>query len=175
MTRPPSGARHTPVSACEGLLRIEPLVLHVDTDVLVATHRAAAQPATRLIGAVDDTGRLVGVLPILRLAQAVVARVAPEAIMSGLTDLADIASFGHTVEARTVGEAMLEPSAVTSTATIDEAFRKMHSSHQSGLYVVDEDGRPTGYLDMLELALVYVDVLEGRAPSEARPADDPKP
>jgi CBS domain-containing protein len=169
MTRPSSGARRTPVSACQGLLQIEPLLVHVDTDVLAATRMAAAQPATRLIGVVDDTGSLVGVLPILRLAQAVIARVAPEAIMSALTDLADIASFGHTVEARTVGEAMLEPSAVSPSATIDEAFRKMHTRHQSGLYVVDPNGRPTGYLDLLELALVYVDVLEHQA--EAHPAE----
>jgi CBS domain-containing protein len=171
MTRPSSGARRTPVSACQGLLQIEPLLIHVDTDVLVATRMAAAQPATRMIGVVDDAGRLVGVLPTLALAQAVVARVAPEAIMSSLSDLSEIAAFGHTVEARTVGEAMLEPSAVNSTATIDEAFRKMHARHQSGMYIVDADGRPTGYLDLLELALVYVDVLEHQAEAHAADPD----
>ena len=160
MTAGDRAARRTPVSACQSRLSIEPLLLDRDTDVLVAVRAAAAQPATRVIGVVDQDGRLVGVLPILRLAQAVVVRVAPEAIMSSLNDLSDIAAFSHAVEARTLGEAMVEAPSVKATSTIDEAFRKMHSRHHSGLYVVDDDGRPTGYLDLLELALVYLDVLE---------------
>ncbi len=160
MTAGDRAARRTPVSACQDRLSIEALLLPRDTDILIAVRKAAGQPATRLIGVVDADGRLVGVLPILRLAEAVVARVAPEAIMSSLNDIADIAAFGHSVDARTVGEAMLEPASVRPTSTIDEAFRTMHSRHQSGLYIIDDDGRPTGYLDLLELALVYLDVLE---------------
>ena len=171
MTGRPLRARDTPVSACVGLLEIEPLVLTEETDVLVALRRAAERPATRLIAVVDGSGRLVGVVPILRLAQAAVARVAPEAMLSSLDDLEEIATFSHTVEARTLREAMLEPNAVTPTATIDEAFRKMHARHQSGLYIVDGDGRPTGYLDLLELALVYVGVLEGSAPTDLPPIE----
>jgi CBS domain-containing protein len=153
-------ARQTPVAACQGLLQIEPLIVHPGDDPLVVMRLAAQQPSTRLIGVVGDDGRLIGVLPILRLAQAVVVRVAPESVMSGLTDLAEIAEFGHVVEARTIDDVMLAPNAVSPTATIDEAFRKMQARHQSGLYVVDDDGRPTGYLDLLELVLVYVDTLE---------------
>ena len=36
----------------------------------------------------------------------------------------------------------------------------MHARHLSGLYVVDGDGRPTGYLDLLELTMRYVEALE---------------
>jgi CBS domain-containing protein len=161
--------RHTTVAASERMLSIEPLIMNAGTDVLKAIRTAAQHPATRVIGVVDDGGHLVGVLPILRLAEAVVARVAPEAIMSTLTDLADIASFSHSVEARTVGEAMLDPVGIAPTATIDDAFRRMHARHQSGIYVVDDEGHPIGYLDLLELALVYADVLEA---SPAERSDD---
>jgi hypothetical protein len=41
----------------------------------------------------------------------------------------------------------------------------MHQRHLSGLYVVDPDGRPTGYLDLLELVLLYVDALEAPPPA----------
>jgi CBS domain-containing protein len=122
--------------------------------------RAAAQPATRLIGVVDDDGRLVGVLPILRLVETVVARVVPESLLTDIHDIADVARFGHAVEARTAAEAMVEPAAIAPEATVSEAFRLMHQRRLSGLYVVDQQGRPTGYLDLLELALVYVDALE---------------
>jgi hypothetical protein len=49
---------------------------------------------------------------------------------------------------------------IAETATIDEAFRRMHARHLSGLYVVDAAGRPTGYLDLLELTMRYVEALE---------------
>ena len=135
------------------------------TDVLAAIRTAAAHPETRVIGVTDDHGRLVGVVPILRLAEAAVARAAPEALMSSLVELDDIAQFSHAIDARTIGEAMLPPAAIAPTATIDEGFRRMHQRHLSGIYVVDQDGRPVGYLDLLELALVYADALEGEAQS----------
>lgn len=139
------------------------------TDVLEAVRTAAKHPETRVIGVIDERGRLVGVVPILRLAEAAVARAAPEAIMSGLVELDDIAEFSHAIEARTIGEAMLPPAAITRDATIDVGFRRMHERDLSGIYVVDDEGRPVGYLDLLELAVFYADVLERAQTS----GDDP--
>jgi hypothetical protein len=127
-------------------------------------HRSAKQPQTRLIGVVGSDGKLVGVLPILRLAESVVSRVAPETLLTDISDAGDVARFGHAVEARVAGDAMLEPASIAPEATIDQAFRRMHQRHLSGLYVVDGEGRPTGYLDLLELVLMYVDALESQPP-----------
>jgi predicted transcriptional regulator len=145
-------ARQTPVEVCQRLLQIEPLIVNPDDDLLVVMRRSAAQPATRLIGVVDrDTDVILGVLPILRVVESVVARVMPESLMTGL----------DAVGARTAGEAMLPPATVAPSATIAEAFRMMHRRRLSGLYVVDDEGRrPTGYLDLLELAVRYLDAIE---------------
>ena len=167
MTEPIRLARHTPVSACQSLLEIEPLLVDRDEDLLVVMRRSAAQPETRLVGVVDDAGILVGVLPIVRIAESVVARVVPEALLSGISDVADVARFGRAIDARTAGEAMIEPATIRPEATIDEAFRRMHARRLSGLYVVDPNDRPTGYLDLLELAIRYVEAIE------AAPADLP--
>ncbi len=156
--------RHTPVSACQQRLAIEMLLVAGDADLLHVMRQAAARPETRVIGVVDDAGKLVGVLPILRLAEAVVSRVAPEALLTDITDIGDVARFGHAVEARVVRDAMVEPAVVRPEATLDEAFRLMHRRHLSGLYVVDELGRPSGYLDLLELVVLYVDALEAPQP-----------
>lgn len=153
-------ARHTLVSACVGLLEIEPLLVHRDDDLLVVMRQAAAQPQTRLIGIVDEAGVLVGVLPIIRIAESVIGRVVPESLLSDIEDADDVASFGHAIEARTAGDAMIPPAPIRPDATIDDAFRRMHARHLSGLYVVDAEGRPTGYLDMLELAIRYVEAIE---------------
>jgi hypothetical protein len=160
-------ARHTPVSVCARLLPIEPLLVDQDVDPLSIVRDAAAQPETRLIGVVDASGVLVGVLPTLRLAETVVARVSPETLLAGLADLDEAARFGHEVGARRVSDVMLPPASVKGSATVDEAFRLMHERHLSGLYVVDDDGRPTDYLDLLEVTIRYLEALEG----ERSPAD----
>jgi CBS domain-containing protein len=160
MSREIGLARHTPVAACQSLLEIEPLVVHRDDDLLAVIRQAAAQPETRLIGVVDDAGVLIGVLPIVRVAESVVGRVVPEALLFDIEDVDDVAQFGHAIEARTAGDAMLGRASISPEATIDKAFRMMHARHLSGLYVVDDAGRPTGYLDLLELAIRYVDAIE---------------
>jgi CBS domain-containing protein len=148
------------VADCARLLPIDPVLVQRDADPLSIVRKAAAQPATRLIGVVDGTGRLVGVLPLLRLVETVVARVSPETLLAGDADLTEAARFGAEVGARRIDDIMLPPVSIHGSATIDEAFRLMHQRHHSGLIVVDDDGRPTGYLDLLELALRYLEALE---------------
>ena len=160
-------ARHTPVSACQQRLAIDMLLVGPGDDLLVVIRRSAAQPETRLIGVVDQAGKLIGVLPIERLAESVVARVAPEALLTDITDIVDVARFGHSVEARAVRDVMVEPAVVLSDATVDQAFRQMHLRGLSGLYVADINGHPTGYLDLLELVLLYVDALEPSPPASS--------
>jgi CBS domain-containing protein len=160
-------ARHTPVSACQQRLAIEMLLVGAGDDLLVVMRQSAARPETRVIGVIDDEGKLVGVLPVLRLAEAVVSRVAPEALLADISDIGDVARFGHAVESRVVRDVMVEPGVVRPEATLDEAFRLMHQRHLSGLYVVDPEGRPTGYLDLLELVLLYVDALEAPPPTSS--------
>jgi CBS domain-containing protein len=133
-------------------------------DLLVVMRRAAAQPDTRVVGVVDDSGKLVGVLPIRRFAEAVVSRVAPEALLTDIADVGDVDRFGLTIQARVAGDLMMTPAVVHPETTVDDAFRLMHQRRLSGLYVVDADDRPTGYLDLLELALLYVDALETPPP-----------
>ena len=153
-------ARQTLVSDCAALLPIEPLLVDQDADPLSIVRTAAARPETRLIGVVDSSGMLVGVLPTLRLAETVVARVSPETLLAGLADLDEAARFGHEVGARRVADVMLPPASIKGTATVDEAFRLMHARHLSGLYVVDDADRPTAYLDLLEVSIRYLEALE---------------
>lgn len=168
MTGPARGSDRVTVEACQALLAIEPLVARRDEDLLALMRRAAAQPATRLIAVVDDAGILVGVVPIMVAADAVVAQVAPEALLAGIADVEDVAHFGHAVEARTAGDLMVEPAGIAPEASIAEAFRRMHDRGLPGLYVVDAAGRPTGYLDLLELIVSYVDLIERRSPGSGR-------
>ncbi len=170
MTGPVRVARSTPVSACEGLLEIGPLLVERDVDIIKVLRLSAARPSTRVVGVIDAEGKLVGILPILRIAEAVIARVMPEALLADIIDVADVARFGHAVESETAADAMLPPASVLPTASIADAFRVMHARHVSGLYVVDGGGRPTGYIDLLELAYFYLEALPpGASPEGGAP------
>lgn len=161
--------RAATVASCVHLLNIEPLLVHVDADLLDVLRQAARQPSTRLVGVVDDDGRMVGVIRIRDLVENVLAHTIPEALMSDLMSVDDVARFGHTVAARTAREAMLPPAAVPPEATVVAAFRRMLKDGLSGVYMVDAAGRPVGYLDRLELAFLATNGLASTAdPSTAR-------
>lgn len=164
MTERLSLARHAPVSASQHRLGIEMLLAGAGDDLLTVMRRSAEQPATRVIGIVDDSGVLTGVLPVVRLAEAVIGRVTPEALLTDIADMVDVTRFGQAIGARAVGEVMVEPAAVAPDASLDQAFRLMHERRLSGVYIVDPQGRPTGYIDLLELVLLYVDALEAPPP-----------
>ena len=160
MTRSLRLARRTTVAATQGSLAIEPLLVPEDEDLLTAMRFAAQHPSTRILGIVDADGRLTGVVPVAVLAQAVVAHAVPEAFFADTGDIADIGRFAHALEAQTIGEISEPPASITGERTLGDAFRRMHGRKLSGLYVVDADGRPTGYLDLQELAIRYVEALE---------------
>jgi CBS domain-containing protein len=169
-------ARRTTVATTQGRLAIEPLLITRDVDLLAAMRRSCRQPSTRIIGVVDEHGRIVGVVPVALIAEAVVAHAVPEAFFAELADIEEVGQFGHNVEARTIGEIMLPPATITPEATLGDAFRAMHQQHLSGLYVVDEAGIPTGYLDVQELAMRYVEALEearGAVASAVADVQDP--
>lgn len=159
MTEPVRLARQTRVADCQDILEIGPLLVHRDDDLLDVVRRSARQPATRTLGVIDDAGRVIGIIRVLRLTESIVARVSPEALMAGIRDAVEVGRFGHAVEDRIAGDIMEPPATISPEATVSEAFREMQKHQVTGLYVVDAAGRPTGYVDLLELAVRLADAL----------------
>ncbi|HEX5827463.1 MAG TPA: CBS domain-containing protein [Candidatus Limnocylindrales bacterium] len=153
-------ARRTRVDAAVGRLAIEPLLIRDDADLLAAMRYASAHPSTGVIGVTDADGRLIGIAPVSVLAEAVVAHAVPEAFFTDVGAAGDVGRFAHVLEATVLGDIALPPATITGDRSISDAFRLMHSRKLSGLYVVDADDRPTGYLDLQELAMAYVEALE---------------
>ncbi len=173
---PPPQLRHATVRDSMQSLGIEPLLLHPELDVLDGLREAARRPETRVIGITDEEQHLVGILPIVELVTALLGRVMPEAFLPDIEDLEQAAEFGHAVRARTVGEAMLPPISIGLDSTVGEALRLMHEHSLPGLYVVDGDGRPVGFLDLLELAAGVVGMLpDPDATLKRPPGFDPAP
>lgn len=152
----PSRGPHTPIAAAEGLLAIEPVLVAPGDHLDAVIRRAGASPSTRVLGVVDPAGVLIGVVTSHDLVAAVVGRLAPGALLTEIRDAEGVEEFGRFVEAKDAGDLMRAPAALPETATLSEAFHLMHQRHLSGIYVVDATGRPTGYIDGLELAAAVV-------------------
>jgi CBS domain-containing protein len=146
----------TPIAAAVGLLAIEPVLVAADEQLDAVIRRAGASPSTRVLGVVDAAGVLLGVVTSHDLVAAVVGRLAPAALLAQIHDVDGVGEYGRVVEAKIAGDLMRPPAALPASATLAEAFHLMYVRHLSGLYVVDAAGRPTGYLDGLELAAIVV-------------------
>jgi CBS domain-containing protein len=157
-------AKRTPVREIDHHLDIDPNVVHVDDDLISVARQAIAQPRTRLLAVVDRDDRLAGVLPVLRVVEEIVSRASPEALMAEVTDLDSAGRFGREVSARVAGDLMSPPVSLRPESTVGDAFRAMHDHHYSGLPVVDDEGRVIGYVDLLELALRYLEDYPGHSP-----------
>lgn len=147
----PLGAR-TPITTAEGLLAIMPVLVMADDHLDAVIRRAGASPSTRVLGVVDSSGVLIGIVTSHDLVAAVVGRLAPGALLTEIRDVDGVDAYARSVEATVAGDLMQPPAALPESATMAEAFHLMHQRHVSGVYVVDSAGRPTGYLDGLELA-----------------------
>jgi CBS-domain-containing membrane protein len=51
---------------------------------------------------------------------------------------------------------MAEPASVRLDDTVRDAFRRMHAAKLNGLPITDAENRVVGYVDQLELLLVWV-------------------
>ncbi len=58
--------------------------------------------------------------------------------------------------ARTAGDIVLQPVSVHPDETVRTAFERMHASHLNGLPITDRGERVVGYVDQLELLIVWI-------------------
>lgn len=152
--------KRTAIRDVEGVLDIEPNIVHASDQLVDVARRAFARPSTRVLSVVDAEDRLVGLLPVLRVVEEIVARVAPEQLLADISTVEQASRFAEEVTARTVGDLMLAPLFLRLDDTVSDAFSAMHVHHLSGLPVVDEDRRVVAYVDVLELALRYLEELQ---------------
>ena len=136
-------------------LQASALVVSLETPLgqlpdLLAEHRAY-----HTIGVVDSSGVLAGIIPVPLVIQDLLFDVMPEELLSDLLEPGRAASLTRELHARTAGELMHPPIAVPADATLREAVHILHHAELQGAPVVDEAGRVTGYLDLLDIMLAW--------------------
>ncbi len=147
--------KKTPVGRIRRLAE-SPCIVAEDDDLRDVAEALSPHRRVHTAAVVDAAGILRGIIPLRLLLDELFLRVAPEEFLTEILDHERVEEYGRMVRARTAGELMQEPVYVTAEDTIRAAFALMHDHDLEGLPVVDEELRPVGYLDRLELIKVWL-------------------
>jgi CBS domain-containing protein len=156
MQTPESIALATPISEADQLLTMKPVVVDVADSLHQIAEQAVQNTACRVIAVVEQGQRLVGVIPVRALVNDIFLKIVPEEFLAEITDYEAVLKYAKHLGARTARDVMLEPVSVRRDQTVRDAFERMHGSKLNGLPITDADGLVTGYVDQLELLLVWV-------------------
>jgi CBS domain-containing protein len=166
---PESITQNTPIAEADTLLRMEPVVVHADDSLRKAAEAAVENTGCRVIAVVEDDRKLTGVIPIRVLVNDIFLKIVPEEFLGEILDLEGALKYAEHIGARTVRHIMLPPISVHREETVRDAFERMHAAKLNGLPITDDDGRVTGYVDQLELLLVWVRASGRQALLEPKP------
>ena len=146
----------TPIAEADRFLRMEPVIVHADDSLRSVAEQAVANTGCRVISVVDDAGRLVGAVPVRVLVNDIFLKIVPEEFLGEILDLEGALKYAEHLGVRTARDIMLPPISVRRDETVRDAFERMHHAKLNGLPITDREGRVVGYVDQLELLLVWV-------------------
>jgi len=153
---PESITQQTQIAEADRLLLIGPVVVHADDSLKRLAELVVENTACRVLSVVDESGRLVGIIPIRVLVNDIFLKIVPEEFLAEIADYQAVLKYAAHVGARTASDIMAEPVSVHPDETVRDAFERMHAHHLNGLPITDGDERVVGYIDQLELLLVWV-------------------
>ena len=153
---PESITQQTMIAEADRILRMQPVVVPASASLREVADLAVANTGCRVIAVVDTDRRLLGILPVQVLVNDVFLKIVPEEFLGEITDLEAVLNYADHVGARTAGDIMVEPVSVHPDETVRTAFERMHVSRLHGLPITDRNEIVTGYVDQLELLVVWV-------------------
>ena len=156
METPESVTQHTAIRDADRLLSIPAVVVAPDDDLQHLAESASRQPGARVIAVADERAGLLGVIPVRVLVNEIFMKIVPEEFLGEITDMEDVLKYAKHVGARSALDIMVAPVSVALDETVRTAFERMHRARLNGLPIIDGDERVVGYVDQLELLLVWV-------------------
>jgi CBS domain-containing protein len=153
---PESITQGTPIAEADTILSIGPVIANADDSLRTVAELAVENTGCRVIAVVDDGRRLIGVIPVRALVNDIFLKIVPEEFLGEILDLEGALKYAEHIRARTARDVMLPPVSVHGEETVRDAFERMHAAKLNGLPITDDDERVMGYVDQLELLLVWV-------------------
>jgi CBS domain-containing protein len=153
---PESITQATRIDDADRLLSIGPVVVGLADSLHEIAGKAVENPGCRVIAVVDADTRLTGVIPVRVLVNDIFLKIVPEEFLGEILDIEGALKYAEHVRARIASDIQLPPVAVRNDETLRDAFRRMHEAKLNGLPIVDDERRVVGYVDQLEMLLVWV-------------------
>ena len=153
--------RDTPVESVDSLLSLEPTIVPADMQLEEVARAMLAHPKVHLASVVAEDGRLIGVLKLDALADNLFFHISPEEFLGEITDLEKLMDYADKTRMLTAQDAMSPPVWVKRGETVVEAFKRMHDNKLPGLPLVDDLYHVVGYINLLELLFLCIDVKKG--------------
>ena len=170
---PESITQTTPIAEADTILSIGPVIAHAGDSLRVVAEAAVENTGCRVIAVADDDGRLIGVIPVRALVNDIFLKIVPEEFLGEILDLEGALKYAAHIGARTARDIMLPPVSVHPDESVRDAFERMHTAKLNGLPITDADERVSGYVDQLELLLVWVRASGQHALLEPKPESRP--
>jgi len=153
--------RDTPVKIVDTLMGLEPTIVSAEMPLDDVAQAMLAHPSVHVVSVVAENERLIGLLELSTLADDLFVHILPEEFLSEITDLEKLLSYANKTRVLTAGDAMSPPVWVKPDETVKEAFRRMHENKLPGLPVVDDLYQVIGYINLLELLALCIQVKGG--------------
>jgi CBS domain-containing protein len=146
----------TTIEEADRLLQIGPVMVRGGDSLDRLAELAVENTACRVLSVVEADERLIGLVPIRVLVNDIFLKVVPEEFLGEIADYEAVLKYAAHVGARTAADIMLEPVSVHPEETVRDAFARMHEHRLNGIPITDGDERVAGYIDQLELLIVWL-------------------
>lgn len=140
----------TRVSEADTLIHLVPPIVQREDPLPNIILSAASDPAARAAFVVDGDGRLVGVAPVSELDRDMLVLLVPGAFAGDRMSGRQLARLSHGTDV-TAGQLMREPATVGLTDTLATALKRMEEHGLESAAILDDGGRPLGYVTMFEI------------------------
>lgn len=150
--------RDTPVESIDSLLGLEATIVSAETQLEDVAQAMLAHPKVHLASVVAEDGRLIGLIKLGELADSMFFHILPEEFLSEITDLEKLMAYADKTRMLTARDAMIPPVWIKHEETVTEAFKRMHDNKLPGLPLVNDLYHVVGYINLLELLSLCVQV-----------------
>jgi len=142
----------TPISRIVEILGLEPAVVRRNDPIEKVVQEMLSHPSVNVVGVVSEEGRLIGLIDMASLSEALFFSIFPETFLAELHDVEAVMAFiKRPHDASTAGDIMQDAEFVRLEDTLLTAFKVLQRRKLEGIPVVDEHNRPTDYIHLIEV------------------------
>jgi CBS domain-containing protein len=135
-------------------LRLVPAIVSSSASLAEVVDQLLSHPSVQVVCVVDEQDRLVGLIDMTTLSNALLLAVFPEEFLGDLKGLESVLDLSDRTGIRTAGEIMAEPAFLHLKDSLQTALHSLHHRKLPGLPVVDGKDHIVGYINLLELLVV---------------------